>query len=205
VAPPSPLLALASTRRVRRRWLGRGAPAGVLASLAALAVTTGCEAPLESSVWQDVTSSDGRFTAKFPGAPNRQKQTRQDEDGPYEAVHYHLTRGATDYGVTYRELRDEISGPDQPASFLDRYQERMFDAAGKRKLVSAKPAVSASAGSAGFPGRHVEFEDGSTRVVMRVFPVRRRLYLVITTFPKSVSAVPTNYVDRFLDSFTVTG
>lgn len=150
--------------------------------------------------WKTFSSSEGRFSADFPGTPTL---TTRVAGGEKQATLYMYSLGTlAAYGVSYFELGSTDNGPDAAKKALDSAVEGMIKDYGSELLSVAEISVG------GLPARLLtkRLRNGYTLRVKMVL-VGTRQYQVTSVVP-SAEAVGAENVSmyeaastRFLDSF----
>jgi len=153
--------------------------------------------------WKNFSSSEGRFSADFPGTPTL---TTRIAGGERQATLYMYSLGTSAaYGVSYFELGSADGGPDAAKKALDAGVEGVIKDYGSDQLTVSEVPV------AGYPARLLtkRLKNGYTlRVKMLV--VGTRQYQVTSVVP-SAEAIGAENVSlyesaskRFMDSFQLT-
>ena len=152
--------------------------------------------------WQKFTSTEGRFSAEFPGSPTH--STRLVGASQNVTLYMYSVATSAAYGVSYFESATPIEGPDAAKKFLDLAIEGIVKDYGSEQLSVSETVVE------GYPGRLLtkRLANGYTLRVKTVL-VGTRQYQITCVLPKPEAIGAENVSlyesagNRFLDSFTL--
>ncbi len=170
--------------------------------LAALLITVGgCIA----ETWTTFRSADGEFEVEFPG--EHKESARTDNDVVFGKLILRIItadeskpgKGTIVYMVMYCDYPDSLMNSGMDTSILEGHLEKAINeivTQGNSTLVLKEKAQ-----INGYPGKkiRVEYEKGTRCMVMKMYVVKNRQYLVAVTTDKNADSP--DATDRFFRSF----
>jgi hypothetical protein len=148
--------------------------------------------------WQETRSPEGRFTAKFPSAPQQTTKPMRTALGNLSA-HLYLVeqKGEPFYAIAYVDYPKARIAGKKTDELLDKARDSAVANVGG-KLVSETPIT-----LAGFPGREVRVEKirGDMVLVCRLFLAEERLYQALVVVARSKESP--ELTRAFLDGFVL--
>ena len=156
----------------------------------------------EGDSWQTFTSTEGRFTASFPGEPAESNQIANSEIGELTNYFFKHENGSTQYMVSYVDYpADAISGSD-PKVMVDEGFAKTFESSPDVNKVISKDEITVD----GYPGMEAEIEYTSGNYVWyKQLMVGNRMYQVLATTLTADKDDLDDEARKFQDSFKVTG
>ena len=168
---------------------------------AATATSAATSTP-EGDSWHTYTSTDGQFSASFPGKPTESSQTANTELG--EIVNYFVKHenGSTQYMVSYADYpADTMTGSDPKAVVADSF-EKTFESSPDVNKVVSKSEITVD----GYPGMEGELEYTSGNYVWyRQVLVGDRMYQLLATTLTSNKDDLADEAQKFHESFKLSG
>jgi hypothetical protein len=171
----------------------------VLRSLASVTLLLGWVASASADEWKEHTSTEGRYTAQFPGTPQQMAQRMDTKVGNLEAkvAMLSLPDNSAFYAVAFVDYPKEALAKSKPDELLDGARN------GAVEKVKGKLELEEKVTMNGFPGRELKISaPGDLKLTARIYMVKSRLYQIIVVAPKAKEIA--GNTKRFLDSFKFT-
>src|SRR5262245_22360063 len=157
-------------------------------------------------VWKEFSSAVGRFKVALPGNPTETSKTIELGLGKIERHTFTLGTGSGAFLVSYSDLPEILTEPDEVKKFLDNAHEAEV-ASYRGKLVSiAEIALD------GYPGRELIAKTPDSKFRMKYYLVGQRFYQIAISTPndraKNAAEIARSMeliASRFFDSFEFTG
>jgi TonB family protein len=157
-------------------------------------------------LWKEFSSTVGRFKVALPGNPTETSKTIESGLGKIERHTFTLGTGSGAFLVSYSDLPEILTEPDEVKKFLD-YAHEAEVASYRGKLLSiAEIALD------GYPGREFIAKTPDSKFRMKYYLVGQRFYQIAISTPndRAKNAAETAgsmeiIASRFFDSFKITG
>jgi len=168
---------------------------------AATATSAATSTP-KGDAWQTFTSTEGRFSAAFPGEPTESNQIANSEIGELNNYFFKHANGSTQYVVSYVDYpADAISGSD-PKEMVSEGFSKTFESSADTNKVVSKNEITVD----GYPGMEAEIEYTSGNYVWyKQLLVENRMYQVLATALTSEKDELDDEAQKFHESFEVLG
>jgi hypothetical protein len=177
--------------------LGAGGEAAKEGTGPAAEPGAGQPAVAAGGAWTDFSSAEGRFSAKFPSAPESQVLPTPTAVGNVEQKMFSVTSGMGFYAASFADYPETAMKDAVPATVLDGARD------GAVKNVQGKLVKEDQIAIDGHPGRYLKIEatpqGQAIDVEARIFLVKNRLYQMIVVRPRGSGGDAD--VSRFLGSF----
>lgn len=181
---------------MKKFYLLIGATVGIaIATLPTLSrsstLPTNLLAQTTQSPWQVFTSNLGRFTVEFPKPPKITSYT-QELEGEFSTQHLFVTEKESDqrFIVAYLDLPSALL-QGQSQEILDRVVAQTLNNQQMRILKDNQRSITLGE----YPGKEFRLEQNGKMVVMRLYLVKNRLYLL------STQSLENTEIEQFLNSF----
>ena len=152
-------------------------------------------APAPEDKWIEFSSQEGKFTAQFPSAPNKEVTQAPSPIGPIDSVIIAAQLGEAMFGVSYADYPDKILKDFKLDAGLDGARNGAINNIGG-KLVKEEQITFAGQKARAFEATATA-EGMNLRYESRLFFVSPRLYQLIVV-SKAEDKVPSQ---KFFDSF----
>ncbi len=178
---------------------GGDSAAGPTATTRSLATATSAATSTpKGDAWQTFTSTEGRFSAAFPGEPTESNQIANSEIGELNNYFFKHANGSTQYVVSYVDYpADAISGSDPKLMVAEGFSKTFESSPDTNKVVS-KSEITVD----GHPGMEAEIEYTSGNYVWyKQLLVDNRMYQVLATALTSSKNDLDDEARKFHESF----
>ena len=187
-------------------WLsgcGGDSTAGPTATTGSVATATSAATNTpEGDAWQTYTSTEGRFSASFPGEPSESNQTANTDLG--EIVNYFIKHenGSTQYMVSYADYPvGTVTESDAKGVVADSFT-KTFESSPDINTVVSKSEITVD----GYPGMVGEIEYTSGNYVWyKQLLVGNRMYQMLATSLTAEKDELADEAEKFHGSFKLTG
>ena len=181
---------------------GDATPSPTPTTGSAATATSAATSTPEGDSWQTYTSTEGRFSASFPGEPSESNQTANTELG--EIVNYFVKHenGSTQYMVSYADYPNEAMSGSDPKEVLADSFSKTFESSPDTNKVVSKSEITIE----GYPAIEGEIEYTSGNYVWyRQFLVGDRMYQLLATALTADKDELADEAEKFHESFKLTG
>lgn len=150
--------------------------------------------------YETFTSEEGRFSADFPGTPQRQARTETAGDLVLSLIHFTVDSGREAVSVSYIDYPSVLAEQD-PQALLDGIAEGAATAAtGEIEGVESELVSKTPASFQGNPAIDFEVDIEDRRLEARALLVGSRMYLLQVVSEPEVTA---SSYDRLVESFSL--
>ena len=157
-------------------------------------------------VWKEFSSTVGRFKVALPGNPTETSKTIELGLGKIERHTFTLGTGSGAFLVSYSDLPEILTEPDEVKKFLDNAHEAEVASYRGKLLSIAEIALD------GYPGREFIAKTPDSKFRMKYYLVGQRFYQIAISTPKDpaknaaeIARSMELIASRFFDSFEFTG
>jgi TonB family protein len=157
-------------------------------------------------LWKEFSSTVGRFKVALPGNPTETSKTIESNLGKIERHTFKLGAGFGAFLISYSDLPEILTEPDEVKKFLDHAYESEVASYQGKLLSVAEIALD------GYPGRELIAKTSDSRFRMKYYLVGQRFYQITISTPndpaKNAAEMARSMeiiASRFFDSFEFTG
>ena len=157
-------------------------------------------------LWKEFSSTAGHFKVALPGNPTETSKTIESGLGKIERHTFTLEAGFGVFLVSYSDLPEILTEPDEVKKFLDHAHEAEVASYRGKLLSIAEIALD------GYPGREFIAKTPDSKFRMKYYLVGQRFYQIAVSTPndRAKNAAETArsmelIASKFFDSFEFTG
>ena len=160
-------------------------------------IPAGVSTATTNSAWEEFSSQEGGFTAKWPGKPTEKSQQVETDSGQLDQKMFALEKNRIGYGVIYFDLPAPVKSVEEMEMRFAGVRSR-FLKNDKVKLLTERVMT-----LAGYAGKEFQYEQGDRLVTMKIFAIEQRVYSVFLATQKDKH--PPGSESPFFSSFRIIG
>ena len=154
-----------------------------------LALAVGARA---ADTWNEVKSSEGGFSALFPGTPTQSSKTSPSDVGLLKSQQWvvETDEGACSFLVMCTDYPVDFAAKQKPSEVLERVRPAKSPVKSEKEIKVGD-----------LPGREFVYESGGVVLVKRAFWAQPRLYQLVVGFEPPKDIQRSGDAEKFFNSF----